>query len=330
MDFFLRPQSKAESVITINPKPEFVIKSKLASVQNRPLDLPFLEAGAKVFINLCHDPQVPKPDVDFDPAIVYPLIINDQWEIPIITSSVRQDKDKKGALCYVWDCCINSKCVQWIRKEYQLREIVVEWCLESCDLCELIEISRDKITFPKLKSKGSIAPLEILSEDLNNDYKKEMTKILKEDRDEPRDLIEIRRNLMDDEEKAALAGAELPPLIPRNAAAKSSKPLIEEVDALSIEDKKCKKLNDVHFQVNMSKESGNHKLRIDIISELNSAKNYEVQYNPSSNELVIKNTNLQEFNEKILTIPLPDIFVDVESQMQCSFIKSEKKLSIKI
>lgn len=331
MDFFLRPQGKPESVVVINPQPEFVIKSKLISVQNRPSELPSLKVGTKVFINLCHDDKVPKPDVKFDPAIVYPLIINDQWEIPIITSSAREDSDKKGALCYVWDCCINSQCAQWIRKEYQLREIVVEWCLESCDLSELIEISRDKISFPKLKSKGSIAPLEILSEELNSDYKKEMAKILKDEREEPGNLIKVRRTLMDDEEKAAVEGGNLPPLIPNNPSEQLRKPLIEEVNALTIEEQRPKTLKDLHFEVKMGKADDNtHKLRIDIVSELRSGKDYNVQYNASNNELVVKSMNRQEFKEKTLAIPLPNIFVDVESQMQCFFMKGERKLSIKI
>ncbi|KAH9201519.1 pre-RNA processing PIH1/Nop17-domain-containing protein [Zygosaccharomyces rouxii] len=247
MNFFLKPQDNLSSVVTINPKPEFVIKSKLVSTKNRPKDLPELQIGTKVFINLCHDEQVPQPDINFDPAIVYPLIINDQWEIPIITSSMRQDTDKKGALCYVWDCCINTKCAQWIRKEYQLREIVVEWCLESCDLAELLEISRDDISFPKMKSKGPILPLEMLSEELNNDYKKEMAKMVEEGRDEPDNLIKMRRSLMDDEEKAALEEKELPPLFPINnhpPASNAGKPLIEEIDELSINEKGSKPLRE--------------------------------------------------------------------------------------
>ncbi|GAV53298.1 hypothetical protein ZYGR_0AI05820 [Zygosaccharomyces rouxii] len=336
MNFFLKSQNNLSPVVTINPKPELVIKSKLVSTSNRPKDLPPLEIGTKVFINLCHDEQVPQPDINFDPAIVYPLIINDQWEIPIITSSMRQDKDKKGALCYVWDCCINTKCAQWIRKEYQLREIVVEWCRESCDLAELLEISRDGISFPKMKSKGPIPPLEMLSEELNSDYKKEMAKMVEEGRDEPDNLIRMRRSLMDDEEKAALEEKELPPLFPTNngkPASNEGKPLIEEIDELSIEEKGSRPLKEVDFKVVMGKADSPHKLRIEITSDLESGSDYDVTYDATHNELVVKNVNLEKFKEKTLNIPLPNIFDSrdtVESHIQCLFIKTEKKLSIKI
>lgn len=322
--------------MTITPKPEFVIKSKLVSVRNRPKDLPPLEIGTKIFINLCSDEQVPPPDINFDPPVVYPMIINDQWEIPIITSAIREDKDKKGSLCYIWDCCINTKCAQWIRKEYQLREIVVEWCLESCDLAELIEISRDDISFPKMKSKGSIPPLEILSDELNNDYKKEMAKMVEEGRDEPDDLIKTRRSLMDDEEKAAVEEKDLPPLFPMDINKPNSngdKPLIEEIDELSINEGKSRPLKEVHYQVSMGKAEGPHKLRIEITSELKSGSDYDVTYNAKNNELAVKNKNLGEFQEKNLNIPLPNVFDSpdkVELHMQCLFIANERKLSIKI
>lgn len=336
MSFFLQSQSDLSSVITINPKPELVIKSKLVSTSNRPTDLAPLELGTKVFINLCHDEQVPKPDINFDPAVVYPLIINDQWEIPIITSSMRQDKDKKGALCYVWDCCINTQCAQWIRKEYQLREIVVEWCLESCDLAELLEISRDDVSFPKMKSKGPIPPLEMLSEELKSDYKKEMAKMAEEGSDNPDNLIKMRRSLMDDEEKIALEEEKLPPLFPTNnnePSANERKPLIEEIDALSIEEKGSKPPKEVNFRVILGKTDPPHKLRIEITSELESSSDYDITYDAINNELVVKNANLENFKEKTLNIPLPNIFDSpetVESHMQCLFIKTEKKLSIKI
>lgn len=336
MNFFLRPQDNSNPVITINPEPEFVIKSKLASISSRPKDLPPLEIGTKIFINLCHDEKVPKPDINFDPAIVYPLIINDQWEIPIITSSMRKDNDKKGAECYVWDCCINTKCAQWIRKEYQLREIIVEWCLESCDLSELLEISRDDVSFPKMKSKGPVPPLEMLSEELNSNYKKEMTKMVEEGRDEPWNLIKMRRSLMDDEERAELEEEELPPLFPTNnnkLTSNQGKPLIEEIDKLSIEKEKVEPLREVNFSVVMGKADDPYKVRIEITSELESGNDYDVAYNTMNNELIVKNVNLEKFKEKILNIPLPNVFDSpdtVESNMKCLFIKTEKKLCIKV
>ena len=59
------------SVSKIEPIADFVIKTKLLSA-NGPEKL---QDGRKVFINVCHSPLVPKPEVDFNARIVFPLLL---------------------------------------------------------------------------------------------------------------------------------------------------------------------------------------------------------------------------------------------------------------
>lgn len=342
MEFLLRPvgEDHKDHIVTILPKPGFVIKSKLATIQGRPNTFSELQAGFKIFINVCQDDQVPKPDIDFNPSTVYPLIMNNQWEIPIITSSVREDRDKKGASCYVWDCCVNTECMLWISRDLQLREIVVEWCLESCELSEYIEISRDDIAFPKMKKKGEVIPsLEVLSDELSNDYRKEVAKH-KNERDDPTNILKMKRSLLDTEADNSLEGTnekELPPLFPQAKWDGSSRPLIEEIDQLTIADSKKKKpkilgeLQEIHYdvQIRKTKSTNDYKLKIEITSEVNSSSDLKIQYIVEENSFVLKNTNLHVCKEKTLEIPLPNIFtLENISNLKCFFTKKEKKLVI--
>ncbi|SSD60254.1 uncharacterized protein SCODWIG_02015 [Saccharomycodes ludwigii] len=157
MSFHLEKSDEIKS-IKFTPSKYLVVKSKLISNDQ------------KIFINIVHHDKYPfPPDIKFDPSIVYPLIINNQWEIPIITTSYVESTDKKGHPCLVWDCCINSECEKWCAANDQLKDILIEWCIESCELRSSLEIDRDDLKFPKLKYKGDIVrEIELLEEDIVN------------------------------------------------------------------------------------------------------------------------------------------------------------------
>lgn len=340
MDFMLRPaHESSNSVVTLQPIPDFVVKSKLVSTEGRPSHLLKLEANSKIFINICHHDEVPKPDIEFDSSVVYPLIMNNQWEVPIVTSSVREDRDKKGALCYVWDCCINSKCMDWISEDLQLREIVIEWCLESCELSDVVGISRENMAFPKMKKKGDEIPvLEVHSSELTNNYQENIAKAMETENDGPSNIIKMRRSLLDDDSRSNLGGAdddELPPLLPSTRP--SDKPLIEEIDNLKIADLQVKKplatvnLPELQFDVSIRKttDTKSFKLRIEVSSQIESASDLMLIYIPQDNALEIKNLNLHVYKEKTLHIPLPNIFSEADlSRMQSFFVKRDNKMII--
>lgn len=300
-----------------------------------------LHSSLKVFINICHDEKVPKPDIDFNPSVVYPLIMENQWEIPIITSSIRKDKDKKGILCYVWDCCINTKCMEWVCLNVQLREILVEWCLESCELSDMVEISRDNLSFPRMKKKGeTIPPLEVLSEVLKRDHNKDMADFAKDEQNDPISILNLKRSLITQEEDQSMVGTNdrtLPPLFPSRERHDSNKPLIQEIDALTIDDKIKKKAKpsqepkDINFEVSIrkTKDSKEYKLRVEIMSEVESGSDLRILYEAQQNSLLVKNVNLDRYKEKELNIPLPNIFSNEDiNSMRCFFIKNARKLVI--
>ncbi|QLQ80969.1 hypothetical protein HG537_0E03240 [Torulaspora globosa] len=332
MDFILRPaDEKTSSVVTLEPKPGFVVKSRFITTEGRPKHLLKLQNGSKVFINICHDERVPKPDIDFDAIVVYPLVMNNQWEIPIITSPVREDRDKRGALCYVWDCCINSVCMGWVNEDLQLREILVEWCLESCEISDVVGICRDHIAFPKMKKKGdSIPHLEVRANELTSDYRKEIAEMAEKDDNSPSRILELRRSLLEEPDSVS-TDEELPPLMP---VGRSSKPLIEEIDNLSINNNKpamLKELLDPQFEVRMrkTKKTDKYRLRIEINSQVHSASDLRLRYNAQQNALEVSTVNLTAYKEEKLQIPLPHIFTEADAaNLEALFTKTDNKLIV--
>ncbi|KAI8389695.1 related to Protein interacting with Hsp90 1 [Nakaseomyces glabratus] len=342
MDFLLRPIASGDDnqVTVLHPEPLFVIKSKIVNIDNRPKKLLKLEAGSKIFVNLCHDPQAPKPEIPFDPNIVYPLIINNKWEIPIVASSIRTDTDKKGQVCYVIDCCVASDCVKWFVEDYQLKEIVVEWCLEAAELREVIEISRDKISFPKMRKKGdSIPDLEIFSNELDGSDIKEATQ--NDKGNDPSSLLQIRRDLLSQEEDLSLSNDSditahgLPPLFPKANETKG-RSLIQEIDDLTLKEKPknaAKKVQkNIEYNVIMKKiENHKYKLRLDIqIDSISGKSDLNIFYDPTNNDIVLRNLNTDLYDQKDFKIPLPNIFEgkDIMNNSEIFYVSKTGTLTI--
>ncbi|CAI4063574.1 hypothetical protein SKDZ_08G0780 [Saccharomyces kudriavzevii ZP591] len=335
-DFLLRPikqrhnneskyvtiESAGGSVSKIEPIADFVIKTKLISSSGPEK----LQEGKKVFINVCHSQLVPKPETDFDARIVFPLIIQNEWEIPIITSCYRRDHDKKGQECYTWDCCIHSDCSRWIREDIQLRDILVEWCLESCEIRDSVALCRDHIAFPKMKQKGAEIPaLEILNDDLQRDYKTKMHEIIEQEARDPMSMLRVSddNDCGDDDDET------LPPLFP--AAKESPGVKIEEIDESEVARKRDEESvvardqkDTSEYEVKMKRYGGaEYKLRILIEDKAKNSKPglFFPSYSAAENVLYI--------NEK-LSIPLPCDIVSSAADIKIFHIAKERKLYIYI
>ena len=211
------------STITLDPKPGFVIKSRVLEAQN------YLKhsSGTKVFINVCHDNQVPKPPQEFDPAIVSPLIIQNEWEIPIIVSEEKQTTDKKGIPSFVYDCCINLLCFQWCQVNSELRQILNEWCLESVELLYEVTLDRE-YSIPKMLSKGELSLTIVESLEMSdNGFQKKLQQL------KQNDTLGLIEELKPDEPQD---DEDLPDLMNINREQKAGKkPLIQEIEEMSIQ-----------------------------------------------------------------------------------------------
>ncbi|SCV03420.1 LAME_0H10286g1_1 [Lachancea meyersii CBS 8951] len=336
MTFMLRALGDAEvereRVLSVEPSAGFAIKTIVESCSNNEL-----ETGVKYFINICHASQVPSPDVAFEPSIVFPLIMANRWEIPIVTSATRQDQDKKGSVCYVSDCCVNTACLDWARRNPQLKEILVEWCLESCELRQGIELSRTKLAFPKLRCKGaSIPTLEVLKEELNADPKREAIDLEQRRRNnDPQAFLQLRRDLLDNEEDSG-PNSSLPPLFPLPTIDPKKK-LVEEIEphhvplTTQVDKQKHPAKLPLKLDVRMGKVSSHlwAKLKVEVRSELHSQQDYKVHYDSQDNTLHLETSaDHPDFLPQKLQIPLPSIAYSAQSKDTIFFDEKDQVLTV--
>lgn len=209
--------------VTLDPLGGFVVKSRILEGNSTH------SISTKVFINVCHDAQVPKPPGEFIPEEVFPKIVKNEWEIPLIVLPEKRDRDKKGIPSLVYDCCINTECFHWVQLNNDLKLILIEWCIESVELMYSIVLDRAYST-PKMLSKGELSKTEVSEEELQGGLQKK--------------LQELKQNevlgLLEELEPEKIEETELPDLM--NIDGKKAKPLIEELDTMSLEPKDTKRV----------------------------------------------------------------------------------------
>ncbi|QRG40297.1 hypothetical protein FDK38_004761 [Candidozyma auris] len=229
---------ESPKTIQLDPTGGFVVKTRVLEGDAKHL------LSTKVFINVCHDEKVPKPPGEFVPEKVFPLIVKNEWEIPLIVSLEKRDKDKKGVPSLVYDCCINSECFRWVQVNNDLRLILIEWCIESVELMYNMVLDRT-YSFPKMLSKGELSKTEVSEEELKGGLQKK--------------LQELKKNevlgLLEELEPQPVEGEELPDLM--NIEGKKRKPLIEEIDLMSLGKESTREMKTVSQP---KKESSNSKI----------------------------------------------------------------------
>ena len=95
----------------VTPTPGFVAKTRS-----------FTNKGRKVFINICHSEHVDKPaPVEADPDSE-----EVQMRIPLSLGPPREDLDKTGEVCTVYDVVFNPEAVDMALKEQEMREFMMQ------------------------------------------------------------------------------------------------------------------------------------------------------------------------------------------------------------
>ena len=228
--------------IKLDPVPGFVVKTKIVDGLGDHL------YSTKVFINICHDVQVPKPSDEFEPEKIFPKIVNNEWEVPIIVSPEKTAKDKKGVPSFVYDCCINSECFQWVQLNKDLRLIVVEWCIEAIEMMYALVLERE-YSLPKMLSKGELSRTEISPEELKNGLQ---TRLQELKQNEQLALVQELEPESDSETLPSLTDIQ----------GTKSRPLIQEISDMSIsgsserEHKEAKGTEKKQTQKSMAKNNG--------------------------------------------------------------------------
>lgn len=207
---------EAGTAVSLHPAAGFVIKTRIVEGSAHHV------IQTKVFLNICHDRQVPRPP-SFDPETVFPMIVRNEWEVPIVVSREKSTTDKKGVPSFVYDCCINSECFNWIQINPDLRMIVVEWCIEAVELMYEVVLEREYTT-PKMAAKGDLGPIEMTPSDLSNGLRAEVEELRK---NEIKGLLLEIEHSDDDDSNANFNPGELPSIM--DISGSKRKPIIQEI-----------------------------------------------------------------------------------------------------
>lgn len=277
--------------IKLNPKPGYVLKSHILQSET-------VLPGTKVFINICQDPQVPQPPVPFDPNVVFPLIVDNKWEIPIIVSREKTVKDKKGQTSYCYDCCINDTCFRWSIIDSNLKLILNEWCIEAVEILYGLVLDR-QYTTPKMASKGELSQTEMKKSELSDTGLHKKLDDLK--KDEALALVEEMKVDDKEEEDIDIFGRKV-----------AKKPLIEEIEtpvktaetlkpSLSPTGPTVKA--QLSYEVTFQKVSKPFSLVVKFKSHL---PHQYTKLETDNDTLYISSTSLEyQFDTKFIKIPLP-------------------------
>lgn len=313
--------SDQHKIEKIEPRPAFVIKTRTFSSYGgkRP--------GTKLFINLCTHPIVPLPkDPDgtettqFDPEKTYRLIMNNQWEIPILTSEgIRDGRDKKGLPSLIVDCVINDKPMEWCLANQNLKMILIDWCFDAVEyrVGDGFMIDRDTIALPKRSYMGELAPIEVDVDAIDNDSKEVKQLIDKMSEDNPANLLDAKRMADETDEIQELKTSQEP----------LSAPLIQEIGEMSIsspEHKSTATDKAIRFTVTFRKiDSGLFDYLLEVNSELKDGSEYRVQYDRTQQELLISAPSHAKSVD--VTFPLP---ATTKGQFRVFYLKPHLTLYI--
>lgn len=142
--------------ITLEPSAGFVVKTQIVSGKRQ---------GLKTFVNVCSDSRVPEPADGYGPEILEKVQRGEDYVVPIVMSTQREDVDKAGRSCVVWDCCMHPKVIVECIQNAGLRLLVIETCLELIESSSGLELSRE-YSLPKMLAKGTLERTLVRKRDL--------------------------------------------------------------------------------------------------------------------------------------------------------------------
>ena len=111
-------------------------------------------AGGKAFINVCSNQHVGTPSCTRSTGGQQRGL---NWSIPYAQSRPREDRDKSGATCTVYDVVFHPDTLYMAGKNPQMRRLVEQTAVEAVDETFKAELKRDKITYREAEVQGGAA-----------------------------------------------------------------------------------------------------------------------------------------------------------------------------
>jgi len=137
-------RERGMSVVFINPKPGHVVKTRN------------LDTGLKVFINICTDSNIGGPTSKVETVEGKGQGL--QWSIPYSQSQPREDIDRNGDKCMVYDVIFHPDSLYLGQKDIRMKDLLHSTALDALERAFNVRCDRSNIKFPKMKFKGMFRP----------------------------------------------------------------------------------------------------------------------------------------------------------------------------
>ncbi|XP_071451331.1 protein kintoun [Hetaerina americana] len=131
----------------VHPEPQYVLKTC------------FNPGGEKVFLNICSNSLVGKPSMKHSHDSKGTSGVN--WSIPLIQAPPREDLDKSGFMCTVYDVLFHPDTHALAAKDKRFRTFLEDTSLNAVEETFSVKLDRNSVKRPRMKFKGIPKPTVI-------------------------------------------------------------------------------------------------------------------------------------------------------------------------
>lgn len=103
------------------------------------------ENDSKVFINLCHSPELPKP-ADITEKELSDILLSEEpslYRVPLSLGEPHEEKAKDGSDCTCYDVIVNTEYFKSIQKNEFFRAFLISVCVEGIEEKYNIKLNKD-------------------------------------------------------------------------------------------------------------------------------------------------------------------------------------------
>ena len=83
------------------------------------------------------------------------VVLGEHWSIPYSTAAGREDVDKAGSKCVVYDCVFHEDTYKRGLRDSRFKKLIHDTALQGIESQLNVQLDKVNLKFPKLKFKGT-------------------------------------------------------------------------------------------------------------------------------------------------------------------------------
>ncbi|RKO99066.1 hypothetical protein CXG81DRAFT_15072 [Caulochytrium protostelioides] len=149
----LEQQAQAAAAASrVTPVAGFVVKTRLLEASGA------YPAQLKLFVNVCHSPEIPAPPLASDAEIQAAIAAGDpaRYKVPLSLSALQSDRDRAGKTCLIIDAAVHSRVYAMANRDPGFRHFLIQLALQWIEQKHTLPLDMDYV-LPKAAKKGAIS-----------------------------------------------------------------------------------------------------------------------------------------------------------------------------